>query len=132
MSRHSIAVVAFDRISPFHLAVPCIVFGEERGGIGLIPGRAARALVLAARQAIGNAVTHANGRGLHIVAEGHGDEGIAVTISDRGPGFNVDTIGPDRLGIRASILARMAGVAGTAEIVSDHEGTTVTLGWERS
>nr|WP_087046881.1 helix-turn-helix domain-containing protein [Caballeronia ptereochthonis] len=35
MSRHSIAVVAFDRISPFHLAVPCIVFGEERGGIGV-------------------------------------------------------------------------------------------------
>ncbi|WP_250512276.1 helix-turn-helix domain-containing protein [Caballeronia sp. INDeC2] len=35
MTRHSIAVVAFDRISPFHLAVPCIVFGEERGGIGV-------------------------------------------------------------------------------------------------
>jgi transcriptional regulator GlxA family with amidase domain len=32
-----IAVVAFDRISPFHLAVPCIVFGEERGGIGVPP-----------------------------------------------------------------------------------------------
>jgi len=105
---------------------------EERGGIGLIPGRAARALVLAARQAIGNAVTHAHGRGLHIVAEGHGDEGIAVTISDHGPGFDVDAIGPDRLGIRASILARMAGVAGTAQIVSDEDGTTVTLGWERS
>ncbi|WP_136030321.1 ATP-binding protein [Microbacterium sp. PF5] len=105
---------------------------EERGGIGLIPGRAARALVLAARQAIGNAVTHAHGRGLHIVAEGHGDEGIAVTISDHGPGFDVDAIGPDRLGIRASILARMAGVAGSAQIVSDEDGTTVTLGWERS
>lgn len=105
---------------------------EERGGIGLIPGRAARALVLAARQAIGNAVTHAHGRGLHIVAEGHGDEGIAVTISDAGPGFDVDAIGPDRLGIRASILARMAGVAGTASISSTARGTTVTLGWERS
>ena len=35
MTRHSIAVVAFDRISPFHLAVPCIVFGEERSGIGV-------------------------------------------------------------------------------------------------
>lgn len=104
---------------------------EERGGIGLIPGRAARALVLAARQAIGNAVAHAHGRGLHIVAEGHGDEGIAVTISDRGPGFDIDAIGADRLGIRASIFARMAGVAGTAEIASDEQGTTVTLGWER-
>lgn len=103
---------------------------EERGGIGLIPGRAARALVLAARQALGNSVTHAHGRGLHIVAEGRGDEGISVTISDSGPGFDLQAIGPDRLGIRASIFARMAGVAGTAGIVSDESGTTVTLGWE--
>ncbi len=105
---------------------------EEHGGIGLIPGRAARALVLAARQAIGNAVAHANGRGLHIVAEGHGDEGIRVTISDTGAGFDIDEIGADRLGIRASIFARMAGVAGTAAIDSGEHGTIVTLGWERA
>lgn len=105
---------------------------EERGGIGLIPGRAARALVLAARQAIGNAVTHANGRGLHIIVEGHADEGVVVTVSDTGSGFDVEAIGADRLGIRASIFARMAGVAGTADIVSDEHGTTVTLGWVRS
>ncbi|MGN7947668.1 ATP-binding protein [Microbacterium sp. 22215] len=104
---------------------------EERGGIGLIPGRAARALVLAARQALGNSVTHANGRGLHIIAEGRGDEGITVTISDAGPGFDIEAIGADRLGIKASIFARMAGVAGTAEIDSSECGTTVTLGWER-
>ena len=105
---------------------------EERGGIGLIPGRAARALVLAARQAIGNAVSHAGGRGLHIIVEGHGDEGIGVTVSDTGSGFDVESIGADRLGIRASIFARMAGVAGTADILSDEHGTTVVLGWERS
>ncbi|MGD2204552.1 ATP-binding protein [Microbacterium sp. DWRC1-3] len=105
---------------------------EERGGIGLLPGRAARALVLAARQAIGNAVSHANGRGLHIIVEGHADEGVVVTVSDTGSGFDVDSIGADRLGIRASIFARMAGVAGTADIVSDEHGTTVTLGWVRS
>jgi len=104
---------------------------EERGGPGLIPGRVARALVLAARQALGNAVTHAHGRGLHIVAEGRGDEGITVTISDSGPGFDLAAIGPDRLGIRASILARMAGVAGTAEIDSSATGTVVSLGWVR-
>jgi signal transduction histidine kinase len=105
---------------------------EERGGIGLLPGRVARALVLAARQALGNSVTHAGGRGLHIIAEGRGDEGIRVTISDSGPGFDIEAIGADRLGIRASILARMAGVAGTASIDSGEAGTVVTLGWERS
>ena len=29
MSRPSVVVVAFDRISPFHLAVPCVVFGDR-------------------------------------------------------------------------------------------------------
>ena len=33
--RHIVAVVAFDRISPFHLSVPCVVFGEDRSGGGL-------------------------------------------------------------------------------------------------
>jgi transcriptional regulator GlxA family with amidase domain len=33
--RHVVAVVAFDRISPFHLSVPCVVFGEDRSGGGV-------------------------------------------------------------------------------------------------
>ncbi|MGF6537604.1 helix-turn-helix domain-containing protein [Paraburkholderia youngii] len=33
--RHVVAVVAFDRISPFHLSVPCVVFGEDRRGGGV-------------------------------------------------------------------------------------------------
>lgn len=104
---------------------------EERGVSGLIPGRVARAIVLAARQAIGNAVTHANGRGLHLIVGGHGDEGLTATVVDAGTGFDTDAIGEDRLGIRASIVARMAGVAGTARIESDGGGTTVVLGWMR-
>lgn len=35
MPRHIVAVVAFDRISPFHLSVPCVVFGEDRSGGGV-------------------------------------------------------------------------------------------------
>ncbi|MCK3769904.1 ATP-binding protein [Microbacterium aerolatum] len=105
---------------------------EERGSAGLIPGKAARAIVLAARQAIGNAIAHAQGRGLHIVAEGNGDDGVTVTVIDTGPGFDMATIGEDRLGIRASILARMAAVAGHATIDSDSTGTRVVLGWERT
>lgn len=104
---------------------------EERGRSATIPGRAARALVLAARQAIGNSVTHAGGRGLHLLVAGHSDAGITVSITDTGPGFDIGDIGEDRLGIRASIIARMAGVAGTATIDSGPSGTTVLLGWER-
>ncbi len=35
MSSPSIAVVAFDQISPFHLSVPCVVFGEAHPGMPL-------------------------------------------------------------------------------------------------
>jgi transcriptional regulator GlxA family with amidase domain len=31
----TVAVVAFDGISPFHLSVPCLVFGEDRGADGM-------------------------------------------------------------------------------------------------
>jgi signal transduction histidine kinase len=108
------------------LGVDAVV--EDRVRAGVIPGRVARALVLAARQAIGNAVTHAGARGLHVVAE-QVQDGVRVTVIDAGPGFDLEHIGEDRLGIRASILARMAGVAGTARIDSDETGTVVTLEW---
>ena len=35
MHAATIAVVAFDRISPFHLSVPCAVFGEDRRDAGV-------------------------------------------------------------------------------------------------
>jgi transcriptional regulator GlxA family with amidase domain len=35
----TVAVVAFDGISPFHLSVPCLVFGEDRSEIGVPPFR---------------------------------------------------------------------------------------------
>jgi len=36
MSRPAIAVVAFDGISPFHLSVPCVVFGDAHPGMPLL------------------------------------------------------------------------------------------------
>ena len=35
----TVAVVAFDGISPFHLSVPCLVFGENRSALGVPPFR---------------------------------------------------------------------------------------------
>ena len=36
-ARLRVAVIAFDRISPFHLSVPCVVFGEDRSEGGVPP-----------------------------------------------------------------------------------------------
>ena len=63
------------------------------------------------------------------MVEGHGETGITVKVSDAGPGFDPGAVAPDRLGIRASILARMTAVGGTAVVESDRRGTSVTLGW---
>jgi signal transduction histidine kinase len=104
----------------------------EQFGHGAVPDRVARAMALAARQAIGNAVAHASARGLAVVVEGHGDTGLTVKVSDTGHGFDPSQVGADRLGIRASILARMAAVGGSATIDSDRRGTVVTLGWSRT
>ncbi len=93
-----------------------------------IPGEVARAITLAATQAIANAVQHAEARGLAVLLVATGG-GCVVTVRDTGPGMDVDGVPDDRLGIRASIFARMSAVAGTAHIDSGPGGTTVTIGW---
>ncbi|RZI83206.1 MAG: ATP-binding protein, partial [Microbacterium sp.] len=96
-----------------------------------LPGRVARALVLAATQAIANAVEHADGAGL-VVSVVATEQRVEILIGDSGPGFDPAAVPDDRLGIRGSISARVAAVAGTSRIESDHTGTQVTLVWERT
>lgn len=96
-----------------------------------VPGRVARALVLAALQAVANAVQHANAQGLAVELHGTGVPGrVRVRVLDTGEGFDVAAIPEDRLGIRGSILARVTAVGGRTEIDSSGAGTTVTMEWE--
>lgn len=95
-----------------------------------VPGVVARALTLAAAQAIANAIEHADAVGLHVDVVGRVDPGrVTVRVRDRGPGFDPAAVATDRLGISASIVARMAAVGGRASIASDSGGTEVTLEW---
>ena len=55
--------------------------------------------------------------------------GVRITVRDTGAGFDLDRVPHDRLGIRASIFARVAAVGGTSSIESDPDGTTVRLEW---
>ncbi|MFG6403871.1 MULTISPECIES: sensor histidine kinase [unclassified Microbacterium] len=96
-----------------------------------VPGRVARALVLAAMQAVANAVQHADASGLAVELRGNGEPaGVTVRVRDAGHGFEMERIPDDRLGIRGSILARVAAVGGRTDIESGPHGTVVTLEWE--
>jgi signal transduction histidine kinase len=96
-----------------------------------LPGRVARALVFAAVQAVANALEHADGAGLVALVTA-GTRRVRIEVRDAGGGFDLDSVAEDRLGIRASIIARVAAVGGQATIDSDASGTRVRLDWVRS
>lgn len=94
-----------------------------------VPGRVARALVLAATQALANAVQHAGAVGLAVSVSAAAHT-IRVRVADGGAGFDPSAIPDDRLGIRGSIVARMAAAGGRAQVQTAASGTTVILEWE--
>jgi signal transduction histidine kinase len=96
-----------------------------------IPGRVARALTLAATQAVANALQHAGGAGLGVALMASGTR-VRVEVHDAGEGFDVDAVPDDRLGIRASIIARVAAVGGHADLETGPHGTVVRLTWQEA
>jgi signal transduction histidine kinase len=56
------------------------------------------------------------------------DGGAEVFVKDRGPGFELNDVPEDRLGVRESIIGRMKRHGGTASITSTPDGTEVRLG----
>lgn len=100
--------------------------------------RRGEAVVAATREAITNAARFAGDSDpdatvpVSLYAELSGD-GVAVFIRDRGPGFDLDSIPPDRRGVRESIIGRMERHGGSATIRSrPGEGTEVELTMEFS
>ncbi|MFJ6679892.1 ATP-binding protein [Microbacterium sp. NPDC091382] len=94
-----------------------------------LPGRVARALVLAAAQAVVNAIEHAQGEGLYAEVTAD-DRRVVVRVVDTGQGFDVHAVPEDRLGISGSVVARVAAVGGQAKVRSSRRGTIVDLRWE--
>ncbi|GAA3606048.1 ATP-binding protein [Microlunatus ginsengisoli] len=85
------------------------------------------ALVRAAREAMVNAAKHSGADKIDVYAEV--DEGtVEVFVRDRGKGFDIDEIGEDRMGVKGSIIDRMARHGGKAVVRSTPgEGTEVRL-----
>lgn len=83
------------------------------------------ALVQASREAMVNASRHGGGT-VSVYLE-VADGGTEVFVKDRGPGFDPQSVPPDRLGVRESIVGRMKRHGGTAVISSSADGTEVRL-----
>lgn len=90
-----------------------------------------QAMIRAAREAMLNAAKHSGAGAVDVYAEA-GEEAVEVFVRDRGRGFDARLVEEDRMGVRGSIVARMARHGGTARIRSaPGEGTEVRLEMHR-
>ena len=99
-----------------------------------LPQETAQALIDAAAEALRNSLTHAAGpdRGpiMRTAALRSDADGVTITVSDDGRGFDPEHTGTSRYGVSGSIIARMRDAQGQARIDSSPgAGTTVTLSW---
>jgi signal transduction histidine kinase len=109
---------------------PRIRVTMNSSGLDPIPMEAARAITEAALQAIENSERHSKSTVLELKLNSPEAAVISVQIVDNGRGFRPDRVPRARLGIRGSIVNRMAVVGGTAKITSILSvGTVVTLRW---
>jgi signal transduction histidine kinase len=85
----------------------------------------ATVLVRALREALLNAVRH-GGPPVSVYVE-VGSEVVEAFVRDHGPGFDLDDVPRDRLGVRESILGRMSRHGGSAALRRLEDGTEVSL-----
>ena len=87
----------------------------------------------AAREAMVNAAKYGGeGGAVQVYAEAEGKT-VFVSVRDRGPGFDPDSIPADRMGVRESIIGRMERHGGTARLRAVPDGgTEVELEMERA
>ena len=91
-----------------------------------------RVLLAAAREALVNAAKYAGDHPISLYAEVEPGQ-LTVFVRDRGPGFDPDGVPADRLGVRQSIIGRMARHGGVATVRSSPgDGTEVQLEMPRN
>lgn len=89
------------------------------------PDRDTEVIVAAAREALSNAVRH--GRAPVSVYAEITAERLEVFVRDRGPGFTLEQVAPDRHGVRESIIGRMERHGGAALLRRLEQGTEIHL-----
>ncbi|MBH0023529.1 sensor histidine kinase [Salinibacterium sp. SWN248] len=101
-------------------------------GARSLPMVAAEAVHSAAVQAMMNSIQHAGGSDIQRSVEVRGLEGngIEVLVTDTGAGFDLDYVPQERLGVRVSIVERVANAGGRTAIASvPGAGTQICIQW---
>jgi signal transduction histidine kinase len=85
----------------------------------------------AAREAMVNAAKYGGDEPVQVYAEVEGTK-VFVSVRDHGPGFDLDQVPDDRMGVRESIIGRMRRNGGEARLrAAPGGGTEVELEMER-
>lgn len=100
-----------------------------------VPTVPAQVMAEALMEALSNTVEHAPNADhccdVELIFAGKTLTGINVTVTDNGPGFELDAIPADRAGVKIAMVGRMASISGGyADVESvPGRGTRVTVGW---
>ncbi|MEU0162012.1 ATP-binding protein [Streptomyces sp. NPDC006261] len=114
----------------------CVPTGEGKAGVRLtthiegplaIPSGPGLAIFNGVREAVTNVAHHAGVREAELGAWREGND-VVVELSDRGRGFDPESVPARRRGISGSIIGRMRAVGGTASITS-RPGTGTRVRW---
>jgi len=119
-------------VSSAELLASNFQFSVRSVGARSLPAVAAEAVHSAAVQAMVNSLQHAGGAGTERSVEVRGLEGngIEVLVTDTGRGFDIDRVPQERLGVRVSIVERVANAGGRTAIASaPGVGTEVCIRW---
>ncbi|MEQ1736583.1 MAG: ATP-binding protein [Rhodoglobus sp.] len=107
-------------------------FRARSVGTRSMPTQAAEAVYAAAAQAMVNSIRHGGDENIArwVAVRGVAPGGVEVVVGDTGAGFAMSDIPEERLGVRVSIIERLANAGGRAIIQSaPGEGTIVTARW---
>jgi len=92
-----------------------------------LEGEKSSELALAVRQCLVNVLAHSGSSDAEVVIYGADDE-VLVMVVDTGCGFDIDTVGSDRLGLKTSVHQRIEAVGGTAQVWSTAgHGTSIVI-----
>ncbi|MEP7180535.1 MAG: ATP-binding protein, partial [Pseudonocardiales bacterium] len=101
----------------YAISVETVVVGDAALDDGLAAAAAA------AREALVNAAKHAGVTEVSLYAEVEPDA-VSIFIKDRGVGFDLDAVAPDRQGVRGSIIGRIERHGGDVKLRSQPGGGT--------